>query len=573
MDSEKQGPGKAKLPRDLPETTSAGLLVVDTRLRYVYVNPALAALNGLPVDAHLGRPVHEVLPGSDALEQTLHAVLADGRTRQAVSSRRTRDEQPPARRYWLGVYDLWEVDGEKRGVVGVVTEVSQPYHELQRVERARERLSVFDAARERIGTTLDATTTCAELADFAVPLLADLAVVDLLPRPYEHSVPAPVPTGDGRTRMCRGALVAVPRLRRVAQSFDGPGTTVDHQAGSVVDRVLREGEPVRENYASGKEMARLGPNAERSAAYRAAGGHSTMAVPLTARDSTLGALVLMRAGESPAFSDEDELAAREIATRAAVSLDHALHFEHEHTIARELQEALLTEPSGPHADIEIATRYLPAGSDVLVGGDWFDAIALPRGRTLKVMGDVMGHGLQAAVAMSHYRSLVRGLASADLEPHEILTRMDAMVTAAGFDRVATCLIEIVDPRAGSAALSSAGHLPPALIEHGRIRLVDLPSGPPLGTGVGGYVPHTIPRTPGPVMLMYTDGLVERRHEDIDVSLERLTGLRVGDDTTDLDRILDALLDTLGAEAQDDVAVMASRLRPVPSRPSAASRAG
>lgn len=554
----------ARMARSFATSASSGLLLLDTDLRYVFVNDALARMNGVSAERHVGRRARDVMPLLEKDEPVLRALLADGRTRELISSRGTHDADMAARRYWLGVYDRWEADGAVLGIVGVVVEVSAAYRRWMGGGRDDElRLGLFEAARERIGTTLDRNTTCAELVAFAVPLLADWASVDLLPERVSLGGGSERQAGAERTRggparLRREAVAGVPALRHVTEALDGVERMLEHEPHSAALRVLESGQAVREDYAN--MPLRPGKAADRIARYRDAGAHSGMSVPLVARGGTLGVLTMMRVGASPRFTDQDEDAAREIATRAAVSLDHALHYEHEYAVARELQVSLLGEPRDPRPDIDIATRYLPAGSELLVGGDWFDVVALPGGRTLKVMGDVMGHGVQAAVAMSHYRTLVRAIAAADLAPHEMLERMDDMVAAAGADRVATCLLEVVDPGARTAQIASAGHLPPALVEPGRIRLLDVPTGPPLGTGAGGYTSTTVPRTPGPIMLMYTDGLVERRGEDIDVSLGRLTGLRPppGGDLGDL---LDHLLDNLGPGAQDDIAVMASRLLP------------
>ncbi|WP_436773262.1 SpoIIE family protein phosphatase [Yinghuangia sp. YIM S09857] len=555
----------ARVAGEFAASSSAGLLILDRELRYLHVNEALTQINGVSAADHLGRQASDVMPLLAKDEPVLRAVLADGRTRELISSRGTHDADMDSRRYWLGVYDRWEADGEVRGIVGVVVEVSPAYRRSLNDDRDDQlRLGLFDAARERIGTTLDRETTCAELAAFAVPLLADWAAVDLLPEYVSFEggqgrAGVPEPARGTPLLLRREAVAGVPGLRRVNEALNGAGTVLEHEPGSAGVRVLEQVRAVREDYRT--MAARPGAAAARIAAYRAAGAHSGMSVPLVARGRTLGVLTLMRVGRSPGFTDRDEVTAREIATRAAVSLDHALHYEHEHAVALELQESLLGEPRDPRPDIDIATRYLPAGSELMVGGDWFDVVALPGGRTLKVMGDVMGHGLKAAVAMSHYRMLVRAVAAAGLAPHEMLQRLDDMVAAAGFDRVATCLLEVVDPGARTAQIASAGHLPPALVEPGGIRLLDVPVGPPLGTGAGGYTSTTVPRVPGPVMLLYTDGLVERRGEDIDASLRRLTELPPVPDGDDLGVLLDHVLDHLGPGAQDDIAVMASRLLP------------
>jgi serine phosphatase RsbU (regulator of sigma subunit) len=271
---------------------------------------------------------------------------------------------------------------------------------------------------------------------------------------------------------------------------------------------------------------------------------------------------MVRAGRSPTFSAEDVVIAQDLAGRAAISLDNARRYTHEHHIALELQRALLSGPNQPHRGMDIATRYLPSGSSALVGGDWFDTLRLSRGRTLLVIGDVMGHGVAAAVDMSHYSSMLRVVGEQQLPPHLILERMDQMMSKVAVGRPATCLLALADPSRGVFTYSSAGHLPPALLDTGnRVSLLPVPVGPPLGSGFGGYASVTVPVRPGRTLLLYTDGLVERRGEDIDVSLGRMAALRLPAQAP-LDLVLDQLLARLGADAaEDDVAVLAARLRP------------
>lgn len=203
---------------------------------------------------------------------------------------------------------------------------------------------------------------------------------------------------------------------------------------------------------------------------------------------------------------------------------------------------------------------------VLVGGDWFDIIPMRDGRHLKAIGDVMGHGVEAAVAMSHYRSLLRLLADEELPPHRILEQLDRMVERSGLDRAATCLLAVVDRSGAMCQVSSAGHLPPVFIDPGAAgtRLGDVTAGPPLGTGFGGYRTTEVRCTPGTVLFMYTDGLVERRGEDIDVSVGRLRELTLPE-SGNLEELLDEVLDRFGPGAEDDIAVMASRARFAPWR--------
>ncbi|WP_250305491.1 SpoIIE family protein phosphatase [Streptomyces sp. A 4/2] len=536
---------------------TVGVGVLDTDLRFRYVNRALERINGIPAAEHLGRTVTDLLPELDAPMDALRGVLDDGRPRDVTHSGRTPASDDPGLRFWQSTYHRLERDGEVHGLVALVLETSASLSQLQELEHVRRHLSLLDTAATRIGTTLDMNTTCHELADHVVPALADVASVEVfVPEAGKSVRPAP----EGVTRLRRAGMAAVPELREAVRQFGQPGEYVDYPKGGIVTRCLETNRPEVQNLISDEQLIRSSPHPERVAAYRALGFHSLCIVPLAARGRSLGALALVRADDSPHFTDEDVVIAKELAARAVVDLDHASHYTVEHGIALELQRALLSEPREPHPHLEVATRYLAAGQGAVVGGDWFDVVPLSASRHLKVMGDVMGHGVEAAVAMSHYRSMVRLLAADDVPPHRILERLDLMVERAGIDRAATCLLAVVDRNHGLCQVASAGHLPPVFIDpgsHGRI--AEIPVGPPLGTGLGGYETAAVSCGPGTVLFMYTDGLVERRGEDIEASVGRLADLRLPPSGS-LDDLLDGVLERFGHDAEDDIAVLASRTR-------------
>ncbi|WP_326701675.1 SpoIIE family protein phosphatase [Streptomyces sp. NBC_01754] len=545
----------AALMRDSP----AGVAVFDTELRYRYVNTALERINGISAAEHLGKTVGEALPDVDVADHVMRAVLADGKPREAMSSGRTWASLPEGERFWQGAYHRLEEDGQVRGLVGVVLEVSVAHHQQKELEQARNHLSLLDTAAVDIGTTLDMDTTCQELVDFVVPALADVAIVEVLPPEVGHAVRRPPP---GVLRLRRAAMALSPALQDVSNPFGAAGEYIDYQPDSAVPRCLEANRPVIENLYSDEQLDRSAPAPGRVAGYRAIGLHSAVIVPLTARGRPLGVLALARTGGSPVFAEGgDVVVARELAGRAAVDLDQARRYAHEHTIARELQRSLLSEPRGPHPHVQVASRYRPADVGALVGGDWFDVIPLRDGRHLKAMGDVMGHGVEAAVEMSHYRSILRAIAEDDVEPHRVLQRLDDAAGRSGLDRAATCLLAVVDRYGGMCRLASAGHLPPVFLEPGaeRARVARMSVGPPLGTGFGGYETTAVPCGPGTVLFMYTDGLVERRGEDIDVSVDRLTSLTLPASGR-LEDLLDEVLDRFAEDAEDDIALLASRVR-------------
>ena len=545
----------------LLRSTLAGVVVLDPQLRYLYVNPAMARMNATPVRDHLGRTVAEVVPGLEGRQEALRQLLQDGVTCEFTSTARLADPGPGAeRRVWRrGVYHRLEDGGEVVGLLGVVFDVTAHREEHRELERAQARLALLDEAATRIGTTLELDATCRELAEVLVPVLADAATVEVLdPGAAQHLRPAE----PGVLRLRRAALAAAVGLRTRMEGFGAAGEYVDYQPGTAIPSCLQSGRPLMENLASDATFRAQAPNAARVRAYRAAGIHSALVVPLIVHDSPLGTLTLVRVGASPPFTPQDIVVAQDLAQRAALRLEQARNYAREHSVARELQHALLSEPAGAHPDLEIASRYLPADQSAQVGGDWFDTIPLTGGRTLLVMGDVMGHGVEAAVAMSQYRSLLRVTAARDLPPHRILAQVDAASLAAGLDRVATCLLVLLDPRNRLRQHASAGHLPPVLFHPDRrAELLPTDPGPPLGAGQGGYRTHSHTINPDAVLLLYTDGLVERRGQDIEDCLRRLAELRP-DTQVPLPQLLQEVFTRLvTGTAEDDIALLAARRHP------------
>ncbi|MFD8599554.1 SpoIIE family protein phosphatase [Kitasatospora sp. NPDC059646] len=549
--------------RRVLDGTPAGVAVLDTRLRYRYVNPALAAMNGVPAEQHLGRTIAELLPGIDPREDVLRAVLADGQPREITSSGRTRAGSPEGHRYWYGAYHRLETAGRPVGLVGIVLEVTAAHRQQRELEQARARLALLDTAATRLGTTLDVDTTCGELAAFLVDHLADAATVELLPHPdSRHARTLP----DGGRRLLRTAIAAKPALLEQVRQVGERGEHVDYRPDSAVLRCLAEGRPVIENLLTEADLRRSAPNPERIADYRAVGIHSAMVVPLTARGHRIGTVTLLRTDPSPGFDQDDAVAAQDLAVRAAIHLDNASRFSREHAVAVDLQRAMLAEPGSPHPDITVAFRYRPAGTSALIGGDWYETVALPDGRTVLAIGDVMGHGIEAAAHMSHYQAMLRAMALLEPNADRLLARMDGLAGDVHDYRPSTCLAVYAEPARGRYCFASAGHLPPAVVRpDGDVALLPVEPGPPLGTGQNGYAPSIAVLPPDHTLLLFTDGLVERRDEDIDRSLRRLTARRLPAGAGP-ERLLDALLAGAPDPAEDDIALLAAApARPGPAR--------
>ncbi|MET7291252.1 SpoIIE family protein phosphatase [Streptomyces griseoloalbus] len=543
--------------RQLVEGTLAPIVLLDARLRHLYVNPAWVKACGLPASAFLGRTLGEVLPNLQRPDDVLFEVLADGQPREATITGTTEISSPLGQRLWRAVYHRVDLPPQDACLCGIGVEISNLRRYLDDLETAHQRLALLDAAATRVGTTLDIETTCQELADFLAPSLADMAAVGIVEEDFTGAPPPP--PGFLRLRKVRGS--APPGMEWLLHQMGGPGPYVDVPRGVATRHSLDSGRPWLGNLASDELFQKVTADPERTRIFRAAGIHSLLVAPLITAGRPVGVVLLGRAGASQPFDDDDLVTIQALAERAALSIDSARRYSHEHTMALELQRALLSEPRTPHPAVEVATRYLPSGRSVVVGGDWYDSIPLPGSRTLLVMGDVMGHGFQAAVAMSQYRSLLRTIATAGTGVDKILGEFDRQVAQLGLDRLATCLLAVMDPRAGTCTAASAGHLPPAVLRAGgSIEVLWLPAGPPIGTGLGGYEPFTVRMDRGTTLLLYTDGLVERRGTDIDVSVRALESLSLPADGP-LDDLLDTFLTRLANGAyEDDVAILAARQR-------------
>ncbi|MEV7450756.1 ATP-binding SpoIIE family protein phosphatase [Streptomyces nigra] len=423
----------------------------------------------------------------------------------------------------------------------------------ERDRRLRWRATMVNEASMRIGTTLDIDRTAQELADLAAERFADFVTVDLLD---------PLLRGED-------VVVETPYvLRRMAQGpadASGPEPAVRPQEihhchdGSPSERALTTGQPSRHQHDRSGDPSSI---------------HSTLVVPLRARGTTLGLAEFHRCETPARYDEEDLLLAEEIAARAAVAVDNARRYTHARATALTLQRSLLPRNAPLQSAVDVAYRYLPAGSDAGVGGDWYDVIPLSGARVALVVGDVVGHGIRAAATMGRLRTAVRTLADIDLPPDELLTHLDDVVLRLSAEESgdqdgpgdgdigATCLYAVYDPIACRCTLARAGHVPPAVVvREGRADLLDLPPGPPLGLGGLPFETVEVDLPEGSLIALYTDGLIEARAHDVEGGLAALREV-LARPAPSLDAACDTVLEALlpSTKPDDDIALLLARTR-------------
>ncbi|MFF3334533.1 SpoIIE family protein phosphatase [Streptomyces sp. NPDC002888] len=504
--------------------------VYDHEARFVACNQAMSRAMGFTQEEMRGLTLREIHPEPplDEIDRLQQQVV---RTGEMVF----REEQPfrasgEVREHAWSVYlsPLKDRAGAVLGLSAVVIDITEQYW-------ARRRLAVLNEASTRIGSSLDVTRTTEELAEAAVAGFADFVTVDLLESVVQGHEPQPIPP-DAPVQCRRIAHRSV--LSGCPESVVRTGDVDVYPPGSPPAQALITGQGAY--YRAGDPQLRQWSTASpaRAESTRRFRTHSVMMVPLRARGVTLGVMHLLRHRTADLFGEDDLVLAEEIAARAAVSIDNARRYTRERRTALTLQRSLLPERLPRAQAVDLAYRYLPAGSGDEIGGDWFDVIALSGGRVALVVGDVVGHGVHASATMGRLRTAVRTLADADFAPDELLTRLDDLVIrldreegpdtrdqteGASGEVGATCLYAVYDPVAGRCDMARAGHTPPVLVTpDGTVQVLDLPAGPPLGLGGLPFEAARIEVGEGSLLALYTDGLIEAPGRDIDVGLELLT---------------------------------------------------
>ncbi|GHH30310.1 SpoIIE family protein phosphatase [Streptomyces lanatus] len=526
----------------LSTQSPVALTVYGPDLRLRWINDVLEEQLGLTRSDCIGRYSTELLPqgmilapeSAGTLEDVIAKVLETGEPVFDVLYSSPTPADLSHQRIWsCSYFRLSDADGSPLGVGESSFDITNRYE-------AGVRVALLGRA-SRIGTSLDVARTAQDLAAVVVPDFADHVEVDLV----EH-----VLTSD---RLSSGHDKSGTSLRRVTERSAQP----------MPDAVPRLG---------------LLFSAE-------AGGPRRIVLPLAARDTVLGTVTLSRTPPRYPFAAQDVTLAEELVSRTAVCIDNASRYAREHTTALTLQRSLLPQVVPQPTGVEVAHRYVPTADPLGVGGDWYDVIPLSGARVGLVVGDVVGHGLNAAATMGRLRTTVRALAALDLTPDELLARLDDLVGQArvGIHRTnsdtpedqalgTTCLYAIYDPVTAVCTLASAGHPAPVVTVPGHPpELLDLSPGPPLGIGGLPFGCAEIRLAEGSLLAFYTDGLIESSGRTMDTGMASLRRALV-DSAQNLDALCDVITAPVSARsAEDDATLLLVRVKSLPAENTASWR--
>lgn len=518
----------------------------------VWVSSAFTRLTGYPADEVVGRNCR-FLQGAetDPTEVArIRTALDEGRTISTVIRNYRRDGAA----FWNQVVigPVSDETGTTTHFVGVQTEVDsrlQPEQHLVEPsldEQAAARLNLLARVSDELARNLDYDAAVDALGDITIPVLATwgfVAMTDdrgrfsrvhlVVSDPADHELAGRLANQD------LGWLSRAPKVSEALHS--APGFVAWPYRIDVQDL------PRRTSAMQLELLQRLGLG-------------SAMLVPLRARDRVIGVLCLVREGE---FSPDAVVTAAHLGRRAGLALDNVRLLLAERSAALTLQHSLLptiTDVPG----LDVATAYVPSGRSAQVGGDWFDVLPLPDGTVGLAVGDVVGHDLRAAASMGQLRSLLRSYAWEGSSPAEVLSRADVLVRGLDIADVATCVyLRWSSSEGGGAAVTyaRAGHPPPLLrLPGGPVVPLDGGLSTPVGLAGPGGAEASLDVPPGAVLVLYTDGLVERRDRGLSQGIAALTDeLSRTPEGASSAAIRDQLVATfVGTHQEDDVCLLVVR---------------
>jgi serine phosphatase RsbU (regulator of sigma subunit) len=546
----------------LLSSTSARTLIVgiDKAGRILQHDRAAGEMLAVAPDSLLGAELGTIVTGSaygNGLQGLIDAACSDREGTAVLTVRAGNGHRADA------VVTVQPVRSADTRLVALVILRIAPPSEERFLDPAVMRHALLDGAFSRTGGELDIDQMAPALVNIIVPHFcnaADLLVLESLVGGDE----IPGETHEG--------LRLVRRLA-IAHDDEDPGWDAAFPTGEILSyppesphtRCLVTGTPVMEDLANSNRAEEFARAMRRKPVARLLSGTSMLMLPLIARETTLGFFACVRYRGYRRFDAYDTEIGMEFASRAAIFVDNARRYSRERATALTLQRSLLPTGLSAPSSVEVRHRYLPGSTMIEVGGDWYESIALPGGRVALVVGDVAGHGVRAAVTMGRLRTAIRTLARLELPPAETLQQLDELMHELGVrePHFATCVYAVFDAVSGYCEVASAGHLPPLLVSpDGGSEFLDVAPSPPLGIGSGPIQTRVFKIKDGSLLVLYTDGLVERRTSDIDEGLARLRDT-FGPGSTDrpLEELCKATLAGVYADHQrDDIAVLVARLR-------------
>jgi serine phosphatase RsbU (regulator of sigma subunit)/anti-sigma regulatory factor (Ser/Thr protein kinase) len=507
----------------------------------------------------LGLELGSMVTGSSyggGLQQLIDAACSD-REGAAVLTIKTGNGNPADA--VVTVQPLRSAD--PRLVAQVVLRIARPSEE-RFLDPAVMRHALLDGAFSRTGGELDIDQMAPALVNIIVPHFCNAAGLLVL----ESLVGAdelPSDSPDGLHLLRRLAIAHDDKDPGWDAAFP-TGEILSYPPGAPYTECLDTAQPVRQDFANNNMAEEIARGMRRRPVARLLSGTSMLLLPLIARGITLGFLACTRYRGYRRFDAYDTEIGMEFASRAAIFIDNARRYSRERATALTLQRSLLPTGLSAPSSVEVRHRYLPGSKMIEVGGDWYESITLPGGRVALVVGDVAGHGVRAAVTMGRLRTAIRTLARLELPPAETLQQLDELMHDLGQrePHFATCVYAVFDAVSGRCEVASAGHLPPLLVSpDGKSEFLDVSPSPPLGIGSGPVQTRTFKIRDGSLLVLYTDGLVERRDADIDEGLTRLREtFGPGSTSRPLEELCKATLAGVYADHQrDDIAVLVARL--------------
>jgi serine phosphatase RsbU (regulator of sigma subunit) len=401
--------------------------------------------------------------------------------------------------------------------------------------RQTARLAFLAEASIELASSLDLDVTINRVARLAVPTFADWCAIDVV--------------RDGRVHRLAVAHVDPDKVAlAVALQERWPP---DPASPSGASAVVRSGRPELIHRITDDMLVAGSRDPEQLRIARELNLRSALLVPLWVRGRVTGVLSWVSSDEHRLYDEDDVRFAEHLARRAATAIDNSELYSQTRAASEQLQHAVLPQALVGDDHWEVSCHYRPSGR-AEVGGDFYDGFALADGRYVVFMGDVMGRGVAAAAAMAEMRAATRAFASVDPDPAVVLGQLDAMVVAYASDQLVTLVYVLADPVAGHLLVANAGHPPPSVLRaDGSVERLPFTDGPPLGLAADDRRQAAVPFGVGDILLLFTDGLVERRDEDIDTGLQRLARIVPALAATSLASGVEYLVEAVRDDTHDD----------------------